>query len=106
MEISTIESWREIFGGTKPVQFRSSTATQNNHMVITLCSLHLLANHRELYSDQHVHLDPISTAQQVICSDFNVSSYLMIYGSTSPATYIFVFDITMNNRVEVWGGCN
>eukprot|EP00984_Skeletonema_dohrnii_P031872 scaffold24938_cov115-Skeletonema_dohrnii-CCMP3373.AAC.3 len=39
-----------------------------------LCSLRLQGNRRELISDQHVYLDPIATAQRLICGDFNVSS--------------------------------
>ena len=56
--------------------FSSSAATshtQNNHGE-TACSVHLRGNRRELISDQHVYLDPIATAQRVICGDFNVSS--------------------------------
>eukprot|EP00985_Skeletonema_marinoi_P009386 scaffold4380_cov161-Skeletonema_marinoi.AAC.1 len=34
----------------------------------------LKGNHWELISGQHVYLDPIATAQRVICGDFNVSS--------------------------------
>eukprot|EP00984_Skeletonema_dohrnii_P021963 scaffold11080_cov70-Skeletonema_dohrnii-CCMP3373.AAC.1 len=34
----------------------------------------LQGNRRELISDQHVYLDPIATAQRLICGDFNVSS--------------------------------
>jgi hypothetical protein len=56
--------------------FSSSAATrhkQNNHGEM-VCFLRLQGNRRELISGQHVYLDPIATAQRVICGDFNVSS--------------------------------
>jgi len=53
--------------------FELAAATQNNHGE-PACSVRLKGNRRELISDQHVYLDPIATAQRVICGDFNVSS--------------------------------
>lgn len=53
--------------------FLSFGSHKNNHVVMA-CFVHLKGNHRELYNDQHVYLDPIAMAQRVICGDFNVSS--------------------------------
>eukprot|EP00984_Skeletonema_dohrnii_P025260 scaffold14375_cov65-Skeletonema_dohrnii-CCMP3373.AAC.1 len=50
-----------------------AAATQNNHGEDGM-SVRSQGNRRELISHQHVYLDPIATAQRVICGDFNVSS--------------------------------
>eukprot|EP00985_Skeletonema_marinoi_P013663 scaffold6811_cov92-Skeletonema_marinoi.AAC.1 len=55
--------------------FSSSAPTHNTkHHGEMACSVRLKGNRRELISAQHVYLDPIATAQRVICGDFNVSS--------------------------------
>jgi hypothetical protein len=54
-----------------------SSGAQQPHkttMARTACSVRLKGNRRDLISDQHVYLDPIATAQRLICGDFNVSS--------------------------------
>eukprot|EP00985_Skeletonema_marinoi_P022647 scaffold14566_cov139-Skeletonema_marinoi.AAC.7 len=55
------------------VSSTTHAATQNNHGE-PVCFLRLQGNRRELISGQHVYLDPIATAQRLICGDFNVSS--------------------------------